>query len=109
MQSLSGLKDAIAGRRLSAGDIGDQEGRIFQGSHAEIRCFLQIGDTHEEVTGLGALKGGGVDQHKAIFSIHRLNDSNKSRHLSLRRFCFTGKKSWDAPKPGEDARDERPL
>ncbi len=82
----SRFKDAIACRRVTAGDICDQERRVFQGSHAKVGGFFLVPDADEEVACRCGLKGGGIDQDEAIVLIDHFNDSNKTGDLGGRSF-----------------------
>jgi hypothetical protein len=105
----SGLKDTIARGWGSAGDVGDEKGRIFQCAHAEIGGFFLIPDAHQEVAGFGALERGGINQDESIFPINRFDDSDEAGNLSLRRFGFAGKEVGYEPKPGDNACNNGPL
>jgi hypothetical protein len=77
------FNDAVPWRGLSAGNIGNEKGRIFQIAHAEVGGLFLIPDADEEISGPGALKGGGIDEDEAIVFINHLDDADEAGHLSL--------------------------
>ena len=80
-----GFDDAVPWGGLSAGNIGDEKGRIFQIAHAEVGGLFLIADADEEISGSGALEGGGIDEDEAIVFINHLDDADEAGHLSLGR------------------------
>ena len=77
--------DAVAWRRVAAGDISNEKGRILQSAHAEVGGLLLIPDADEEISGSGALKGGGIDEDETIVFINHFDDSDEAWDLGLRR------------------------
>lgn len=96
--------DAVAWRRVAAGDISNEKGRILQSAHAEVGGLLLIPDADEEISGSGALKGGGIDEDETIVFINHFDDSDEAWDLGLRRL-------WSAEgefrKPGKGCDQER--
>jgi len=84
----SGFKDAIAGRRSSTGNIGNKEGRIFQGAHTQIGGFFLIFDTYQKVARLSGLECGGINENEAILHVDHFDDSDEAEDLGLGRLCF---------------------
>ena len=68
--------DAVPWRRLSAGNISNEKGRILEIAHAEVSGLFLISDADEEISGRCALKGGGINEDEAIIFINHLDDSD---------------------------------
>ena len=98
--------DAVAWRRVAAGDISNEKGRILQSAHAEVGGLLLIPDADEEISGSGALKGGGIDEDETIVFINHLDDSDEAWDLGLRRLW---RAEGEFRKPGKGCDQERAL
>jgi hypothetical protein len=100
------FNDAVPWRGLSAGNIGNEKGRIFQIAHAEVGGLFLIPDADEEISGPGALEGGGIDEDEAIVFINHLDDADEAGHLSLGSLRPPEGK---VRKPGKGCDQERAL
>jgi hypothetical protein len=96
--------DAVAWGRVSAGDISNEKGGILQSAHAEVGGLLLIPDGDEEISGSGALKGGGIDENETIVFINHFDDSDEAWDLGLRR-RRTAEREFR--KPGKGCDQER--
>ena len=103
----SGLADAVARGGSSAGDVSDEEGGIFQITHAQIGGFLLIADTDQKVAGFRALEGGRIDEDEAILFADGFDDSDEAWDLSLGRRGLAGNEARNLSEPGEQERSLR--
>jgi hypothetical protein len=98
------LNDAVSGRGLPAGNISNEKGRILQSAHAEVAGLLLIPDGDEEISGSGALKGGGINENETIVFINHFDDSDEAWDLGLRRLRTAER---EFRKPGKGCDQER--